>query len=74
MEKATKKPLLTRGYLCYRWREHAEARPLRLDNALVFHSVSATNCLQKYDFSANAATKPRKFILFSCCSCNPNNT
>ena len=31
-------------------------------------------CLQKYNFSANAATKPRKFILFSCCSCNPNNT
>ena len=55
MEKATKKPLLTRGYLCYRWREHAEARPLRLDNALVFHSVSATNCLQNYNFFRNRA-------------------
>jgi len=30
-------------------------------------------CLQNYSFFGNAATKPRKFILFSCCSCNPNN-
>jgi hypothetical protein len=40
---------------CYRWREHAEARPLRLDSPLVFHSVSATNCLQNYNKIRNAA-------------------
>ena len=44
-EKTTiKKPLEIEGLFCYRWGEHAEARPLRLDNPLVFHSVSATNC------------------------------
>ena len=60
MEKTTKKPLLTRGYLCYRWREHAEARPLRLDNPLVFHSVSATNWVQKYTFSRKRNLFPLK--------------
>ena len=41
-----KKPLELEGLFCYRWGERAETRPLRLDNSLVFHSVSATNCLQ----------------------------
>ena len=43
------------GCFCYRWREHAEARPLRLDSPLVFQSVSATNCLQNYNKIRNAA-------------------
>ena len=54
---------MTRGYLCYRWREHAEARPLRLDNALVFHSVSATNCLQNYNKIQNPAIKTKNIYL-----------
>ena len=53
---------MTRGCSCYRWGEHAEARPLRLDNALVFHSVAATNCLQNYNKIRNAAIKPMKYF------------
>ena len=46
-------------------REHAEARPLRLDNALVFHSVSATNCLQKYTFFQIRNKKEEKSAFFN---------
>ena len=46
-------------------REHAEARPLRLDNALVFHSVSATNCLQKYNKNQNHTIKMKNIPYFS---------
>ena len=41
-------------------REHAEARPLRLDSPLVFHSVSATNCLQNYNKIQNPAINIEK--------------
>ena len=53
IRKRKRKPLKREGLICYRWREHPFGRPLRLDNPLVFHSVSATNCLQKYNFSTN---------------------
>ena len=62
---------MTRGNLCYRWREHAEARPLRLDNPLVFHTVSATNCLQNYNIfpkrKAFLKKYPQKMGAVFCC-------
>ena len=42
-----------RGYRCYRGGYILSAAPLRLDNQFIFHSVSATNCLQNYNFSMN---------------------
>ena len=44
-----KTPLM-RGYRCYRGGCILMAAPLRLDNQFIFHSVSATNYLQKYTF------------------------
>lgn len=49
LQKAIKKPLKVRGLFCYRGGYILSAAPLRLDNQFIFHSVSATNCLQIYN-------------------------
>ena len=42
------------GCFCYRGGYILSAVPLRLDNQFIFHSVSATSCLQNYNKNQNA--------------------
>ena len=54
-----------RGLWCYRGGYILSAVPLRLDNQFIFHSVSATNCLQNYNFSMNLQEGVDKNNLFA---------
>jgi hypothetical protein len=51
-----------RGLWCYRGGYILSAVPLRLDNQFIFHSVSATNCLQNYNKNSKARHKNEKNI------------
>ena len=52
-----------RGYRCYRGGYIHSAVPLRLDNHFIFHSVSATNCLQNYNIFPNPQGNNKKKTL-----------
>ena len=51
-----------RSLWCYHGGYILSAVPLRLDNQFIFHSVSATNCLQNYNKSTKLAMKMEKNI------------
>ena len=53
-----------RGLWCYRGGYILSAVPLRLDNQFIFHSVSATNCLQNYNKNSKLAIKMKKLSYF----------
>ena len=53
-----------RGLWCYCGGYILSAVPLRLDNQFIFHSVSATNCLQNYNKNSKLAIKMKKTFYF----------
>jgi hypothetical protein len=53
-----------RGLWCYRGGCILSAAPLRLDNQFIFHSVSATNCLQNYNKNSKLTMKMKKTFHF----------